>query len=185
MKSNNKIFSAITMIFALFALTVFVSAQTTTDKSKPQINREKKIEKGGMRGERGMRGQRVDKGMMRGLHRLDLTDAQKTQIQGIMESNRTANEPLHQELRSIMQKKRDGGTFTENDKLRFQTIKEQLKTSSDQTEQTVLALLTADQLAKFNQMKTERKERMQDHKERKQERRQNKNSNTPLSNSDG
>lgn len=184
MKSSNKTFSAVTMIFALFAFTVFVSAQTTTDQQRPQINREKRMEKNGMRGEKGMRGHRTGKGMMRGLHRLDLTDAQKTQIRGVMESNRTVNEPLYQELRSIIQKKRDGGTLTETDKSRLKSIKTQLKTSGDQTEQTILALLTADQLAKFNQMTIERKERMKERKERRQERRQNNNSNTPPSSTD-
>ena len=185
MKLSNKLFSAATMVFALFAFTAFVSAQTTTDQQKQQIYREKRMEKDGMRSDRGMRGHRGDKGIMRGLHRLDLTDTQKTQIRGIMESNRTVNEPLYQELRSIMQKKRDGGTLTEADKSRLGTIKTQLKTSGDQTEQTILALLTADQMAKFNQMKVDSKERMKKRKENRQERRQNKNSDTPLEKTDG
>lgn len=180
MKHSSKIFSAVTMIFALFAFTVFVSAQTTNENPNPRMKGEKRMKKDGMRGDRKMRGHRGDKGMMRGLHRLDLTDAQKTQIRGVMETNRIANEPFHQELRSLIQKKRDG-SLTEADKSRFESIKTQLKTSGDQTRETILAFLTAEQRTKYDQMILERKERRKDQ----QERRQNKNSDAPLRNTDG
>lgn len=183
MKSSNKIFSAVTMIFALFAFTVFVSAQTTNDNPNSRMKSEKKMEKDGMRGKRGMRGHRGNKGMMRGLHQLDLTDTQKEQIRGIMETNRIANEPLHQELRSLMQKKRAAGSLTEDETARFQAIKAQLGDSKKQTHETVLALLTAEQRAKYDQMIQERKERMKERKDRFQERRQN--SQKPLTKSDG
>ena len=184
MKFSRKILSAVTVLFAFFAFSSYVSAQNTNDDTNPHMKREGKMKKDGMRGDKKMRGgHRGDRGMLRGLQQLDLTDEQKTQIRGIMESNRTANEPLHQELRALMQKKRDGGSLTETEISRFQEIKEQLENSANQTKQIVLALLTADQRAKYDQMMEQRRERIEQRKQRMQERRQN--SSKPLRNTEG
>lgn len=175
MSTGRKIISAITLAFAMLALTTFVTAQNTTDKQTDKAQKQRKLERKefGERGfHRGMReGKRGHHGF-RGLHRLNLTDAQKEQIRGIMESNKIANEPLRQEIRAIFEKKRGGAELTEADKTRLQEIHNRMKQSSEQTRNTVLSLLTVEQRQQLEQWKQERQKRMEERRQRMQERRQ-------------
>lgn len=125
----------------------------------------------GMRGARGMHGRRGPGMFLRGLHRLDLTDAQKEQVRSLMESHRTANEPLRNELRGIMEKRRDG-TITDADKARAGEIRESMRASGEQLHTTVLGLLTPEQTQRLEQMKAERQERMEQRRQRMIERRE-------------
>ncbi len=111
--------------------------------------------------------------MLRGIHHLDLTDAQKSQIRTLMETHRTVNKPLMDEMRTLMVKRRDG-SFTDADKARIEEIHAGMKESGDQLRATVLGLLTPEQNAKLEQMKAERKERMELRKQRYIERREQK-----------
>lgn len=91
-----------------------VTAQTTDDGEKKEGRKyERRGGKDGlgkgMRGKGGMRG-----GGMRGLRGIDLTDAQKEQIRGIMQANRPG-ESVRDEMRTIMQARR-AGTITEDQK---------------------------------------------------------------------
>ncbi len=180
MLSGRKIILAITLAFAMFALTTFVTAQDTdgqTDKSRKQ----EKFERKG-RGERGFgRGMRDgkhggDRFLMRGISRLDLTDAQREQIRGVMETAKTTNEPIHQELRGFKEKKRDGGELTEADKARLTDIKTRMKQSAEQTRNTVLSILTAEQRQQLEQFKQDHQKRME---ERRQQRIERRNQQTP------
>lgn len=172
MSLKNKFFSVITLAFAIVGFTTFVSAQQTTEQSTEGVQKQRKFERRGM-GERGMR-----KGMkggkhggfgMRGLNRLNLTDAQKTQIQGIFETARAANQPFHQEMRDLIQKKR-GGTITEAEQARFDQLKTQMKASGEQTRNTILSILTVEQRQQLDQMKQEMQKRREERKERRQNR---------------
>ena len=125
----------------------------------------------GMRGMRGMQGRRGPQMFLRGLRRLELTDAQKEQVKTLMESHRTANQPLREELRGIMAKRRDG-TITDADKTRAGEIRQSMKTSGEQLHTTVLGLLTPEQTQKLEQMKAERQERMEQRRQRMVERRE-------------
>ena len=132
----------------------------------------------GMRGEgrEGRRGGRHggDR-MMRGFQDLNLTDAQKTQIKGIMESNKVANEPLHQELRTIGEKKRSGQNLSDADQNRIRDIRTQMKQSMDQTRNTILSILTPEQRQQFEQKKLEMEKRREEFRQRRQERKSNQN----------
>ena len=175
MSFGRKIISAITLAFAMFTLTTFVAAQDTTQPTDRTDKKDKFERKG--RGERGfgrgMRGEKRGGGerfVMREISRLDLTDAQKEQIRGVMEAAKTANEPIHQELRGFKEKKR-GGELTEADKARLTDIKTRMKQSAEQTRNTVLSILTAEQRQQLEQFKLERQKRMEEHRQQRMERR--------------
>jgi len=128
MSFKNKFFSALTMAFALFAFSTFVSAQETTKTDSDNTQKQEKREwrkgkrdgmgKGFRRGGDGMRG-----GMLRGLRDLNLTDAQKTQIRTIMEANRP-DQATMEEFKTLHQAKRDG-TITAEQTERLKTLKGQ------------------------------------------------------------
>ena len=169
MSFGRKIVSAFTLAFAMITLTTFAAAQDNnrSDEKTDKPQKERKFERRGF-GERGG-GKGMRRGM-RGLNKLDLTDAQKEQVRGIMESARTANEPLREEMRTLFEKKRSGEELTEADRARFQELKTRMKESAEQTHNTILGILTAEQREKLEQMKQERKQRREEFRERRQNR---------------
>lgn len=181
MSLKQKLVSTITLVFAIAAFTTFASAQNTTTQTQNSVKKQQKSERGNFERREGGRrfgkekhGRGGDR-MMHGLNRLNLTDAQKTQIKSLMEANRAANQGTHQELRGLMMKKRDG-SITADEQARFETLKAQAKASAEQTHNTIMALLTAEQHAQLNQMKAERKQKMEERRQKMQERRQNRQS---------
>lgn len=174
MSFGRKIISVITLAFAMITLTTFVAAQdANTDRQKDKSQKERKFKQKGERGfERGMRGGRHAEFGLRGLHRLDLNDAQKTQIRSLMEANKTANEPFRQEMRTIFEKRRGGNELTETDRARLQEIHARMKQSAEQTHNTVLAILTAEQRQQLEQWKQERQKQKEERRQRMLERRQ-------------
>ena len=85
MKRARKIFSVLTLLFAVVAMTTFVSAQEKSDSDAPtrEMKRDGQFGKRyseGKRGKRGMRGHRGDKGLTRMLRGLELTEDQKVQV---------------------------------------------------------------------------------------------------------
>ncbi|CAN5188269.1 hypothetical protein BH20ACI1_BH20ACI1_17420 [soil metagenome] len=171
MSLKQKLISTVTLAFAIVAFTTFASAQTTTTQTQDSVKKQQKSERGdfGRRGggrKFGKEG-RGDKMMMREFSRLDLTDAQKTQIKSLMEANRAANQGTQQELRDLAVKKR-GGSITADEQARFETLKAQAKASAEQTHNTILALLTPEQHAQLEQFKAERKQKMQERRQNRQ-----------------
>lgn len=149
----------------VFGVSSNALAQTgrTPDDSEPMRQQR---QEGRMHGEHGKRGGRhFGKAMMRGLHKLDLNDAQKQQIQTIMQNDRTANESLRQEMMTLREGARSN-TLTADQKTRFQTLREQMKQNQDQVHAQILAILTPEQREKLDQMKKEEKhERFNRHKD--------------------
>ena len=172
MSFGRKIVSVFTLAFAMITLTTYVAAQdTNTDQTQKQRKFERKGK--GERGfGRGMRGGRHAEFGLRGLHRLNLTDAQKEQVRGIMEAGKTANEPLRQEMRTIVEKRRGGSELTDSDKARLQDIKTRMKQSAEQTHNTILSILTAEQRQQLDQWKQERQQQMEERRQKMRERRQ-------------
>jgi hypothetical protein len=99
-----------------------------------------------------------------------LSDAQKEQIRGISETFKTSTQTQREELRSLGMKKRDG-IITTDEQARFKEIRTQIKASGEQMRNQVLAVLTAEQRTRLEQMKEEMKRR-------KMERRQNRQNQT-------
>ena len=160
MTFKQKFISAVTFVFAIVAFTTFVSAQdTATQPQDSTTNQEKPDRKFGKEGKRGNK--HGGDMMMRGLQQLNLTDAQKEQIKGIMESNRTAHQATHQEMRGLMMKKRDG-IITADEQTRFDQLKSQMKASAEQTHNTILAILTPEQRTQLEQQKEQMKQKFEE-----------------------
>lgn len=149
------------------------AAQTTDDGGKKEGQRyERRGGKDGfgkgMRGKGGMRGMRG--GAMRGLRGIDLTDAQKEQIRGIMQANRP-DESVREEMRTIMQARRDG-TITEDQKQRAEQLRAQARQRAELVKTQVEAVLTPEQKQQIEQNRLERQQRMQERRQRWQQRRE-------------
>ena len=183
MSFGRKIASALIFALAMITLTTYVAAQdnSTTDQQTDKAQKERKMKRGDGFGKRGGKRDGMRGGFgMRGLKNLDLTDAQKEQIRGIMETNKTANEPLRQEMRSLMEKRRGGEELTETDRTRLKELRTQMKQSAEQTHNTILGFLTAEQRQKLEQMKQDKQKRREEFRQRRQE-----NKPTSLEKNDG
>lgn len=164
-----KIASATVLALAMFTLTTFVAAQDDSTNTNPdRVQKERRGGRGDGFGKRGGKGMRGGFGM-HGLKNLDLTDAQKEQVRGIMETVKTANEPLRTEMRTLMEKRRGGEELTESDRTRLKELKSQMKQSREQIESSILGILTAEQRQKFEQMKEEHQKRREEFRQRRQE----------------
>ena len=168
MSLKQKLISTVTLAFAIAAFTTFAAAQDTTNQTSDSANAPQKSERGrfGRHGGEGKFGKEEhgdrggDRMMMREFSRLNLTDAQKTQIKSLTEASRAANQGAYQELRGLMMKKRDG-SITVDEQARLKTLKDQTKVSAEQTNNSILNLLTAEQRIQLDQFKAERKQKMQ------------------------
>lgn len=176
MSLKQKLISTAALVFAIAASATLAAAQDTTTRSSDSANAPQKSERGRFgkhdgerkfgregRGDRGG-GERM---MMHEFNRLNLTDAQKSQIKSLMESSRAANQGTYQEMRGLMMKKRDG-SITADEQMRLKTLKEQTRASAEQTSDSITALLTAEQRAQLEQFKAERKQKMQERRQMRQ-----------------
>ncbi len=182
MSFKRKLIAAATSALAAVAFTTFASAQdstTSTENDSMQKQEMRQRSRGGKRGGfgKGMRGGKHggDRHLMRSLEKLNLSDAQKTQVQTIAENFKTLNQPQREELRALGMKKRDG-VITAEEAARFKEIKTQLKTSGGQMRDSVLAVLTVEQKTQLEQMKEEMKKRREEFRQNRQNR---KNQTTP------
>lgn len=160
---------------ATFTLTTFVAAQdnNSSDNQTDKPMKERRWGRGNGDGfGKGMRGGRGGGFGMRGFRELDLTDAQKEQIRGIMETAKTANQPIFEELRTLKEKRRGGTELSATDLTRLKEIKTQMQQSREQTENTILGILTAEQRQKLEQQKQERQQRREEFRQRRQQNRQ-------------
>lgn len=169
MSYKQKIASAIATGFAVVSFSAFASAQTDQTNQQPQDStqrQEKRERKGvGKHGESGGK-HHGDKMGMRELAQLNLSDAQKQQIRTIMEANRGEgkNSANFQEMRQLMQAKRDG-TITVEQEQTLKNFKHQMRQNAKATNEQVLAILTTEQRAQLAQIKEQRREQMKQRRE--------------------
>lgn len=176
MSFKQKFATAIAAGFAVVSFSAFASAQTDNGARPSQDSterRERRERRGGFGkhhdGE-GRGGHRRGGGMgMRELAQLNLTDAQRQQIRAIMESNRGAekNQQNFDEIRTLMQAKRDG-TITAEQQERLKSFKQERRRKAEATRQQVLAVLTAEQRAQLEQIKQQRREQKRERREMRQ-----------------
>lgn len=177
MSIGRKITSLFILAIAIISFNSLATAQDTTEKTdKNNVERrERKNRFGGegKSGKFGKHGKRGGHGMMRGLHKLDLTEDQKAQIKTMAETQHTANQPLREEAHTLMLKKRDG-IITEAETARLGEIKNQMKNSAEQLKNSVMAILTPEQLQKLEEMKAEKQRKMEERRQLREQRRQEK-----------
>ncbi len=138
-----KIFSLILFLGLALELNSAIFAQgSNPENSQEKMNRQNQT--GKMRDGRGDRS-----GMMRGLEGLNLTDAQKQQIQNLRRNNQSG-EASRDEVRRLMQIKR-AGTLTAEQENRLASLREQSKANSAKMREQILAILTPEQRQQFQQ----------------------------------
>ena len=124
----------------------------------------------GMSARHGGHGRGMKRGGHRGggalFNRLNLTDDQKAKLKQIREGFASTNKPLHEQLRAKRQELRqanEGGTFNEalaTQKLtEMASLEAKLLGAKFQLHQQELSVLTAEQKAQLDQLKTQFKER--------------------------
>ena len=183
MSFKRKLISAAATGFAAIAFTTFVSAQDTNTRTEDNSVQKQELRerRGGKRGFGGkaMRGGKHggDKMMMRGFGKLNLTAAQQEQLRGLSENFKLSTQTQREELRALGMKRRDG-IMTADEQARAKELRTQLKASSDQIRNTMLAILTPEQKAQLDQMKQEKKARREQFKQNRMNR---QNQTTPQS----
>jgi len=181
MSIGRKFFSFVALVFAFSAFSTFTVAQETSEKKTDSADKTKVEGRKGRMGRHGRSGFRVRRGgriMLRGLRGLNLTESQRSQIKTLLETNKIGQQPNREEMRSLHMKFRDG-TATEDDKTRMQELRAQNREAADQVKNSVLAVLTPEQLQQLEQMKAERKQRMEERRQRYMERKQRRKSELP------
>jgi periplasmic protein CpxP/Spy len=152
-----KIKSIIISSVAIIAFSSFVLAQDVKmTESQDAVKQERGQGKRSGEGKHGRHGK--DK-MMRGLHRLNLSDTQKEQIKSLRERNKTQFQPQHDEMKTLMSKKRDG-IITNEEQSRLKELKTQMRENGQKMNEEMLSILTPEQKTQMEQMKVEMREKM-------------------------
>lgn len=158
----NKLFSGVTVAAAVFAFSTITMAQDGSGTAPAKEKAEKRVRAEG-RGYHKGHGEGFGHkrgGMMRMLHGLNLTDAQKTQIKSIMDANKP-DQTVRDEMKSLYEAKRNG-TITAEQQARIDSLKEQAKANKQARRQQIEAILTPEQKAQLEQKKQEMKLRRQE-----------------------
>jgi Spy/CpxP family protein refolding chaperone len=178
MSIRNKFFTFTAAAAATFAFSTIGMAQeptTTTTPAEKKFEKRQKMEGRGMgegrrfgrgmgeRRGRGMRGHGA--GMM--FRSLNLTDAQKTQIQSIMAANKPS-QATREEMKTLMMAKRTG-VLTTAQQERLAAIKTANQAKRQTVHEQFLGVLTTEQKAQIEQKKLEMKTRMEERRQNRQQ----------------
>jgi periplasmic protein CpxP/Spy len=90
------------------------------------------------------------------LRELNLTDDQKQQVRTILQQSLGGSKTAREELRQLGEKRRQG-TLTTEEEARARTLHEQMRASMKDTETKIASVLTAEQKAKIEELRKERK----------------------------
>ena len=108
-------------------------------------------------------------GMGRMLRELNLTEEQRQQSRAIMQRLLERTKLQREELFKVREK-RIAGTFTAEDGARAKALHQEIRTTMESGRSEMEGVLTAEQKAKLEELKTERKERMEQRMKERQER---------------
>jgi Spy/CpxP family protein refolding chaperone len=126
-----------------------------------------------MEGRERLRGREM--GKRRFLRELNLTDTQKKQVRAAARRNREGTKTQREELRQLAEKRRSG-TLTTAEETRIRAVRDEIRSSMQNNHANLAGILTPEQKAKLEQIKSERKER---HKEMRQRHRRMRGRQTP------
>ena len=176
MTVRNRLFTVLSSLLVVFAVSTFALAQETTTKQDDSVQ---KVEKDGKRGFGrhggfGKRGGKFGKGhhgkgfgrhkgmgMRGGFHKLNLSEDQKAQLKTLHESFRASNKAAFEEMHSLRQQKREN-TLTADGQARMSVLRDQMKAGHEQLRASSLNLLTAEQKTQLETLKAERKQKMEE-----------------------
>jgi Spy/CpxP family protein refolding chaperone len=167
MTLKSRLFSLIAVTLAMVAFSTLGMAQDTTTATPNSGNKFVRPNRGMGRGmgpgRQGMMRRGGGIGMM--LRGLDLTDDQKTQIQGILASNKPAQDNS-QEMRTLRMAQRNG-ILTAAQQERLTAIRTAAKAKGQSVHDQILAVLTPEQKTKLDARKQAMQQRMQQWKQNK------------------
>ncbi|HEV2912806.1 MAG TPA: Spy/CpxP family protein refolding chaperone [Pyrinomonadaceae bacterium] len=156
-------------LMLLFVLSMPVFAQQSGTTGDDRAGDAQQGERGPGRGRYRGRG---DRGFMRLLRELDLTEAQAEQARTIIENHKAAIEPQRQELFRLREQREQGADQADLQP-RAQALREQIHESAKNMRAQLLSILTPDQRAKLDQMETEFKARRAERRERRRPQQEN------------
>ena len=117
-------------------------------------------------------------GIGRFAQELNLSDAQREQSRALMQRRLESTRGQREEL-SRLREKRMAGTFTAEDGARAKALHEQIRSSMEGVRDEMAGILTAEQKARLEELKAERKakheQRMKERQERRLEQRELRN----------
>ena len=173
MSLKNKLISVLTVAIAVFAFSTFTLAQdnkaTTPSPDKEKVE---KHSRGEGRGEGRHEGRGEGYGdhqggmMMRMLHDLNLTEAQKTQVHSIFEANKPDKATM-EEFETLGKAKHDG-TITAAQQERLTVLRTQAQENRKSVHQQIMAILTPEQKAQLEKKKLEMKQNMHERHEQRE-----------------
>jgi periplasmic protein CpxP/Spy len=174
MSLRSKLTTGLAIAVAVAAFSVVGSAQETGEVKERSVQKRERpagegVRRGGLRAARGfgaMRGAMAH----RGFRGIELTEAQKIQINAIREANKP-DEGLRQEMRSIMMAAR-GGTVTEAQRSRLQEIRTLQRANAENVRSQMEAVLTPEQKEKLETRRQEMQQRMEQRRQMMEQRRQ-------------
>jgi len=174
MSLRSRFFTMLTVAGATVAFSTISFGQTTPTTTAPADKAATERghhgwgkgegQRGGFEGKHAGMGHR---GGMMMLHGLDLTDAQKTQIQSIMAANKPSEE-FRAEMKTLHEAKQ-AGTLTADQQARLQAIRADRRAKGKAVHEQILAVLTPEQKAKLDARHAEMKARMEERKARRQQ----------------
>jgi Spy/CpxP family protein refolding chaperone len=103
------------------------------------------------------------------MHELNLTEEQRQQSRAILQRRLEGIKSQREELFKLREK-RIAGTFTPEDGARAQALRQEIRKSMEGVRADMEGVLTAEQKAKLEQLKTERKEKLERRMRERQER---------------
>ena len=145
---------SLALALATFVVASGQETQAPTTSGSPSVQQKQERRRAGLRHMR----RRARRGGLSALRRLNLTDAQKQQAQSIMKSNFESNKAVREELRQLMQKRRQG-TLSETDQARGRELRKQLHESRKNARTQLSTLLTDEQKTKLEEWRKNRRER--------------------------
>ena len=151
-----------TRVSLIAGLTALLSAAAFAQTTAPQTGGDGEGH-GGRHGRMGRegrtRGERagVGRGMMerRALGRLNLSDAQRTQIREIEARHAETFKAQRLEIRQLIELREQGATLTPEQQQRMQQLRGELRDSAERMRAEFLALLTPEQRDQLRQMREE------------------------------
>jgi Spy/CpxP family protein refolding chaperone len=149
--TRNLSFALVTIILTI-AFSMSVAAQDSGTGQQTAPPRE-----GGHRGgPGGGRGDREGAGMMRMLADLNLTDAQKQQVHGILKSSNETNRPKQEEISRLRQQS-EQGSLSADDQAKLKQLQAEVHAARQKTHEDIVAVLTPEQQAKLKEIEQQRK----------------------------
>ena len=93
---------------------------------------------------------------MRMLADLNLTDAQKEQVQGILKSSNETNRPKQEEVSRLRQQS-EQGTLSADDQAKLKQLRADVRAARQKTHDDIVAVLTAEQRTKLEGIEQQRR----------------------------